>query len=149
MKNLLVFLLTFIPATAFGDTKEVIAGTYENMVNITSAVMENTAEYWAKTDLCDVSEDDLGDLFDFLGGVAAGTSVTAMAAGDSLLVVLTSSGALAISAPAVATTTTVAAGSVATTYAAIKAYCGNKDKPLYKKAVNGTTDLMCRISGRC
>jgi len=149
MKNLLVFLLTFIPATAFGDTKEVIAGTYENMVNITSAVMENTAEYWAKTDLCDVSEDDLGDLFDFLGGVAAGTSVTAMAAGDSVLVVLTSSGALAISAPAVATTTTVAAGSVATTYVAIKAYCDNKDKSLHGRAVESMTDLMCWTTSNC
>lgn len=149
MKKLLIFLLSFIPATAFGDIQEVIEGTYDEAVNLTSDVMVNTAKYWAETDLCDVSEDGLGDLFHFVGGVAAGTSVTAMAAGDSVLVVLTSSGALAISAPAVATTTIVTAGSVATTYVAIEAYCGNKDKSLYKKAVKGTTDLMCRFSGRC
>ena len=149
MKNLLVFLLTFIPATAYGDTKEVIEGTYEEAVKITSTVMENTAEYWAKKELCDVSENDLGGLFNFLGGAAAGTSVTAMAAGDSVLIVLTSSGALAISAPAVATTTIVTAGSVATTYAAIKAYCGNKDKSIHKKLVNGTTDFLCWATGNC
>ena len=96
-----------------------------------------------------MSEDGLDDLFNFIGGVAAGTSVTAMAAGDSVLVVLTSSGALAISAPAVATTTTVAAGSVATTYVAIKAYCDSKDKSLYGRAVESMTDLMCWTTSNC
>jgi hypothetical protein len=149
MKKLLIFLLSFIPATAFGDIQEVIEGTYDEAVKRTSEQIETTARYWAEADLCDVSEDGLDGLFNFVGGVAAGTSVTAMAAGDSVLVVLTSSGALAISAPAVASTTTVAAGSVATGYVAIKAYCDNKDKPIYKEVVDRTTDLMCWLSGNC
>ena len=57
MKKLLIFLLPFIPATAFGDIQEVIEGTYDEAVNLTSDVMVNTAKYWAETDLCDVSED--------------------------------------------------------------------------------------------
>ena len=149
MKKLLIFLLSFIPATAFGDIQEVIEGTYDEAVKRTSEQIETTARYWAEADLCDVSEDGLDGLFNFVGGVAAGTSVTAMAAGDSVLVVLTSSGALAISAPAVAATTIVTAGSVATTYAAIKAYCGNKDKSIHKKLVNGTTDFLFCATGNC
>ena len=149
MKNLILFVLVPMLITACGDSKEVIEGTYKEAVERTSKQMEITARYWAEADLCDVSEDGLGDLFNFVGGVAGGTSVTAMVAGDSVLIVLTSSGALAISAPAVATTTIVTAGSVATTYVAIKSYCDNKDKPLYKEAVNRTTDFMCWLTGNC
>ena len=61
MKKLLIFLLSFIPASAFGDTK-MIEGIYREAINLTSKQMEITARYWAETDLCEVPEDGLDGL---------------------------------------------------------------------------------------
>jgi hypothetical protein len=44
-------------------------------------------------------------------------------AGDSVIVLLTTAGDIAVVAPAVATGVTVAAGTVAATYGRIKGYC--------------------------
>ena len=64
--------------------KDTVVGTYKEAVNVTSEHMEKMSDYWgnviAKTDACDLSEQDW---VDFAGGVAAGTTVTGVATGES------------------------------------------------------------------
>ncbi|MDB2512323.1 hypothetical protein N9X48_06535 [Luminiphilus sp.] len=150
MKNLILFVLVPMLITACGDSKEVIEGTYKEAVERTSKQMEVTANYWErvfiKTDLCAVSEDTL---FDFAGGMAVGTNVTAFLAGESVFIVMASSSALVITAPAVATSTTLVAGSVTTAYLSIKTICAERDESPYGKVVEGTANLMCKVTGKC
>ena len=109
------------------DQKRTAMGTYEEAVENTTEIIENTAYYWKKkfseTDVCDLSEQNW---VDFVGGAAVGTSVTGAVAGESALVLMTSTGIAVLTAPAVATGVTIAAGSAAATYGAVKAYCASK-----------------------
>ena len=59
----------------------------------------------------------------FVGVLSASTAITGALAGDSIIVLLTTAGDIAVVAPAVATGVTVAAGTVAATYGRIKGYC--------------------------
>ena len=66
-------------------------------------------------------------LVDFFGGIAVGTTATALVAGESALIIIGTAGAAIVTAPAVATGATVTAivGSVA--YAGRKAWCWATD----------------------
>ena len=146
MKNTSLILLLSIFTTAC----DAIFGTYDESIDIVTDQMEVTADYWegvfAKTDLCAVSEDDF---FNFAGGAAVGTQLTAMLAGDSTLIVLSSGGVLVVTTPAVTTGATFLAGSAAVTYAGIKAYCGHKERSAYQKLVGKTAEVMCAVTGNC
>ena len=146
MKNAVLILSLSVFTTAC----DAIVGTYGEAIEIVEDQIPKVTDYWkgvfAKTDLCAVSEDDL---FNFAGGVAVGTQVTAMLAGDSVIIVLSSSGVLAVTAPAVTTGATILAGSAAVTYAGIKAYCVNQDLSHYSKVVERTSEWMCGVTDNC
>ena len=112
--------------TACGDSKHVIQGTYEEAIKIAAVHMEKTSEAWnqAAPNLCEMSDEQWAT---FVGGLASGTFVTGMLAGDSVMLVMTSYGTLAVVAPAVATSVVVAAGTVAATYGGVKGYCHVKE----------------------
>ena len=78
MKNAVLILSLSVFTTAC----DAIVGTYGEAREIVEDQIPKVTDYWkgvfAKTDLCAVSEDDL---FNFAGGVAVGTQVTAMLAG--------------------------------------------------------------------
>ena len=109
-----------------GECKGAVCGTYAEAVGIAEEHMGRTIDYWEQsdTDACDLSE---SEWVDFLGGLSVGTVLTAGLAGDSIIVVLTAAGGIAIVTPAVATAVTVAAGTVAATYGGVKAYCQLKE----------------------
>ena len=67
----------------------------------------------------DVCEGDL----DLPGGIAIGTAATSVMAGESVLMVITSSGILVASTPAIATGVTVTALAGATVYLGARGYC--------------------------
>ena len=112
--------------TACGDSKHVIQGTYEEAIKIATVHMERTSEAWnqAAPNLCEMSDEQWAT---FVGGLASGTLVTGLLAGDSVMLVMTSFGTLAVVAPAVATGVIVAAGTVAATYGGVKGYCHVKE----------------------
>lgn len=112
--------------SACGDSKQVIQGTYEEAIKIATVHMERTGEAWSQAapNLCAMSDEQWTA---FVGGLASGTLVTGLLAGDSVMLVMTSYGTLAVVAPAVATGVVVAAGTVAATYGGVKGYCHVKE----------------------
>lgn len=79
---------------------------------------------WSRSTARRISELDVcqGDL-DFAGGAAIGTLATSTIAGDSMLVVIGSSGLLVATAPAVATGVTIAAMAGSAVYLSARGYC--------------------------
>lgn len=79
---------------------------------------------WSRTKYEDIKSIDVceGDL-DLAGGVAIGTAATSVMAGDSVLMIVGSSGILIATAPAIATGVTITAVAGATVYAGARGYC--------------------------
>ena len=104
------------------DQVQTIKGTYAESVKIAETYMGQAVEVWQESEvnLCDLSDEQWAN---FVGGLSTGTAITGALAGDSIIVLLTSAGGIAVVAPAVATGVTVAAGTVAATYGGIKGYC--------------------------
>jgi len=72
----------------------------------------------------EVSELDLCDLdTDFAGGALMGTAATSILAGESVVAIVTASGALVASAPAIASGATIAAVAGSAVYLTSKGYC--------------------------
>ena len=97
-----------------------------------------------KNPLCFYTESEFGTV---VGSAALGSAITASAAGDSLLVVVGSSGILIGTAPAVAPVVMVSAASVAAAHATIATWCNRHDiadgiSEMHEKAVNVTSDTM-------
>jgi len=90
---------------------------------ITAEQMETVMAWW-KTQpkgICNLSDEAV---FDFAGGMAAGTALTAHLSGEVIFAVMTAFGPVAVaSAPAVAPALAVGGGVAALTYAGIKTYC--------------------------
>lgn len=95
-------------------------------VEITSDQMATLLDWWQvrPTGVCELSEEEA---FDFAGGVAAGTVLTALISGDIIVGLVTSAGTLAVVVPAVASGVVLAGGTAAVGYAGIKAYCIGQD----------------------
>ena len=90
---------------------------------ITAEQMETVMAWWETqpTGICSLSDEAA---FDFAGGMAAGTALTAHLSGDVIFAVMTAFGPMAVtSAPAVAPVLAVGGGVAALTYAGIKTYC--------------------------
>lgn len=79
---------------------------------------------WSRSSLRRISELSAceGD-YDFAGGAAVGTLATSVVAGDSILMIIGSSGVLVATAPAVATGITVTALAGSVVYLTAKGYC--------------------------
>ena len=116
----IAFALTL--AACSEDHVQTIKGTYVESVKIAETYMGQAVEAWQESEvnLCDLSDEQWAN---FVGGLSTGTAITGALAGDSIIVLLTSAGGIAVVAHAVATGVTVAAGTVAATYGGIKAYC--------------------------
>ena len=108
------------------EQTQVIKGTYEESVKVAEQYMNQAVTTWRESEvnLCDLNDEQWAN---FVGGLSTGTAITGALAGDSVIVLLTSAGGLAVVAPAVATGVTVAAGTVAATYGGIKGYCRLKE----------------------
>lgn len=114
--------LTGLLSACSDEQAQLLKGTYEESVKVAEQYMGQAAETWQDSDvnLCELSDEQWAN---FVGGLSTGTAITGALAGDSIIVLLTSAGGIAVVAPAVATGVTVAAGTVAATYGAIKGYC--------------------------
>ena len=90
---------------------------------ITAEQMETAMKWWdtQPTGICSLSDEAV---FDFAGGMAAGTVLTAHLSGDLLVVAFTAFGPTVVSlGPVVAPLLAVGGGIAALTYAGIKIYC--------------------------
>ena len=90
---------------------------------ITAEQMETAIEWWdtQPTGICSLSDEGV---FDFAGGMAAGTVLTAHLSGDLLVATFTAFGPTVVSlGPVVAPVLAVGGGVAALTYAGIKTYC--------------------------
>ena len=104
------------------NQSQFVRGAYQDSFKFAEQYMDQAVETWRDSDLnlCDLSDEQWAN---FVGGLSTGTAITGALAGDSIIVLLTSAGGIAVIAPAVATGVTVASGTVAATYAGIKGYC--------------------------
>ncbi|MDG2441679.1 MAG: hypothetical protein P8M13_00325 [Luminiphilus sp.] len=104
------------------EQTKAIKVTFDESVEVAERSIERAVETWRESDvnLCELTDDQWAN---FVGGLSTGTAITGALAGDSIIVLLTSAGSIAVVAPAVATGVTVAAGTVAATYGGIKGYC--------------------------
>ena len=90
---------------------------------ITAEQMETVMEWWdtQPKGLCSLTNKEA---YNFAGGIAAGTALTAHIAGDSVFVLMSTTGAyFGVIAPAVAPVLAVGGGIAALTYVGIKIYC--------------------------
>ena len=90
---------------------------------ITAEQMETVMAWWKTqpTGICSLSDETA---FNFAGGIASGTALTAHISGDIMVTVMTLTGPLAVPfAPAVAPVLAVGGGIAALTYFGIKTYC--------------------------
>ena len=90
---------------------------------ITAEQMETAIEWWdtQPTGICSLSDEAV---FDFAGGMAAGTVLTAHLSGDLLVATFTAFGPTVVSlGPVVAPVLAVGGGVAALTYAGIKIFC--------------------------
>jgi hypothetical protein len=115
------------------DNKPLKQRVYYSSVNYGVGIVD-----WSKTKYQQIKEIDIceGDL-DLLGGVAIGTAATSVLAGESVLMIIGSSGVYVATAPAVATGVTVTAITGATVYAGARGYCYLFNN---KKAILDTVD---------
>ena len=97
-------------------------GIYKESINITSGYLEAATSKWQSrpVGVCELNE---SELFDFMGGLTAGTALAGWVAGDSVIAVMTSMGTLVVAMPAVATGVVASAATAATAYAGVKGYC--------------------------
>jgi hypothetical protein len=97
-------------------------GIYKESINITSGYLEAATSKWQSrpVGVCELNE---SELFDFVGGLSAGTALTGWVAGDALVWAMTSMGPMLVLMPAVATGVVASAATAATAYAGVKGYC--------------------------
>ena len=90
---------------------------------ITAEQMETVMAWWETQPkgICSLTDEEA---YNFAGGIAAGTALTAHIAGDSVFVLMSTTGAFATSiAPAVAPLLAIGGGIAVLTYAGITTYC--------------------------
>ena len=89
---------------------------------ITAEQMESAMTWWETqpTGICSLSDEAA---FDFAGGMAAGTALTAHLSGELVVAVFTAVGPAVAIVPAVAPVLAAGGGIAVLTYAGIKTYC--------------------------